>query len=239
MPLVRAAAVLAGQDLPPYALVGGVAVAARIGRPLRATRDVDAVADYTAEPTALELLTELDDVDSSRLADHTLVIAGADVQFLDVTRVTESGLEGLDAKQVLFVAGHAMALTGALPVRLCAEDGSEAVVPVAPAGALIVTKLHAYLDRRGAGQDKKPGDLWDLYHLLSFSSRQAAEGLADAPPTLRRVLVDAVGNELVENSQRVRVVLRQSSDERYQAIGADEFAFVARQFLRLLGSADG
>jgi predicted nucleotidyltransferase len=198
---------------------------------------VDAVADYMAEPTALELLRELEEVDSTRVADHTLVIAGAEVQFLDVTRVTESGIEGLEEKQVLFVAGHAMALTGARPMRLCAEDGSEAVVPVAPAGALIVTKLHAYIDRRGQGQDKKPGDLWDLYHLLSFSSRQAAEDLADALPTLRRVLVEAVGKELVENAQRARVVLRQSSDERYQAIGADEFAFVAQQFLRLMASA--
>lgn len=53
VPLVRAAAALAAEDLPPFAVIGGVAVTIRLGRVLRATADLDAVTDQRYTPTAL------------------------------------------------------------------------------------------------------------------------------------------------------------------------------------------
>lgn len=53
VPLVRAAAALETSELPPFAVIGGVAVAVRLGRTVRATADLDAVTDYRSDPGAL------------------------------------------------------------------------------------------------------------------------------------------------------------------------------------------
>ena len=45
VPLVRAAAALEAEDIPPFAVIGGVAVTVRLGRAVRATADLDAVTD--------------------------------------------------------------------------------------------------------------------------------------------------------------------------------------------------
>lgn len=52
--LVRALAQMSSVDLGPYAIVGGVAVAARLGQAHRVTRDVDTVVDQDHVPTAIE-----------------------------------------------------------------------------------------------------------------------------------------------------------------------------------------
>jgi hypothetical protein len=56
VPLVGAIAALAESGLGTYAVVGGVGVAARLGRAHRATADVDTVVDETTPPDAVEAL---------------------------------------------------------------------------------------------------------------------------------------------------------------------------------------
>lgn len=240
VPLVRAAAALAAEDLPPFAVIGGVAVTIRLGRVLRATADLDAVTDQRYTPTALEILRGRKDATYDAVNPHTITISGAEVQFQDVEPVSEADVSHLDDKDLLYVAAHAHALVAATPVRLRAAGAHiEATVPVATAGALLATKLHAYLDRRRvAGPDKRPGDLWDIYNLLLYASADAAADLAAGSPSLAHVVTTTVREQLVVGSARARSVLRLSNDERYQAITAEEIAYAAVTFLDSLRPAN-
>lgn len=237
VPLVQAAAALETEDIPPFAVIGGVAVTVRLGRTLRATADLDAVTDQRYTPTALEVLRARDDATYDTADPHTITIAGAEVQFQDVEPVDDADVSHLDDKDLLYVAAHAHALVGATPVRLLAgATRTEATVPVATTGALVATKLHAYIDRRRvAGPDKRPGDLWDIYNLLLHLGGDAAVDLAAANPRLARVVATTVRQHLVDGATRARSVLLTSKDERYQAITAGEITYAAVAFLGALG----
>lgn len=237
VPLVRAAAALEAEDIPPFAVIGGVAVTVRLGRTLRATADLDAVTDQRYTPTALEVLRARDDATYDAADPHTITISGAEVQFQDVEPVDDADVSHLDDKDLLYVAAHAHALAAATPVRLlAAETRTEATVPVATTGALLATKLHAYLDRRRvAGPDKRPGDLWDIYNLLLHLGGDAAADLAAANPSLARVVARTVRQHLVAGASRARSVLLTSNDERYQVITAEEISYAAVAFLDALG----
>lgn len=109
-------------------------------------------------------------------------------------------------------------------------------MPVAATGALLATKIHAYLDRRRvAGPDKRPGDLWDIYNLLLYLGGDAAADLASANASLVRVVATTVRQHLVHDAKRARSVLLTSNDERYQAISAEEISYAAVGFLDVLG----
>jgi hypothetical protein len=237
-PLVRAARALETDDIPPFAVIGGVAVAVRLGRVLRATADLDTVTDYRYGPTALEILKRRDDADYDPADPHTIFLAGTQVQFQDVSAVTDEDVEDLEPKDLLYVAGHALALERATLVTISASDGGgsvEATVPVAPTGALVAMKLHAYLDRRSvSGPDKRPGDLWDLYNLLLFLAPDAAQDLSSAGRLLREVVASIVDEQLIDGAASARTVLRSSNDERYQAITAAELQHAAGDFLARL-----
>lgn len=236
VPLVRAAAALEAEDIPPFAVIGGVAVTVRLGRAVRATADLDAVTDQRCTPTALEVLRARGDATYDAADPHTITIAGAEVQFQDVEPVDDADVAHLDDKDLLYVAGHAHALAAATRMRLLANDAQiEATVPVATTGALLATKLHAYLDRRRvAGPDKRPGDLWDIYNLLHLGGDAAAD-LAAADPSLARVVATILRDHLVVGAARARSVLILSNDERYQAITAEEISYTAAAFLDALG----
>jgi predicted nucleotidyltransferase len=236
VPLVRAAAALEAEDIPPFAVIGGVAVTVRLGRAVRATADIDAVTDQRYTPTALEVLRARADVTYDAADPHTITIAGAEVQFQDVEPVDDADVAHLDDKDLLYVAAHAHALAAATRMRLLATDGQiEATVPVATVGALLATKLHAYLDRRRvAGPDKRPGDLWDIYNLLLRLGGDAAADLA-ANPSLAGVVARTFRDQLIVGAARARAVLLISNDERYQAITAEEISYAAAAFLDSLG----
>ncbi len=211
VPLVRAAGALEADDVPPFAVIGGVVVAVRLGRVLRATADLDTVTDYRYAPTALEILKRRDDADYDPADPHTISLAGTQVQFQDVVAVTDADVEHLEPKDLLYVAGHAHALERATLVTISASDRDgpvAATVPVATAGALVAMKLHAYLDRRStSGPDKRPGDLRDIYNLLLFVPAEAADDLSSAGHLLQNVVASTVERLLVADAARARTIL--------------------------------
>lgn len=236
VPLVVAAAKLEAADVPPFAVIGGVAVATRLGRVHRATADLDAVTDHRYSPTVLELLQQNHDVEVDPADAHTIKVAGIEIQFQEVAAVSDDEIRHLEQKDLLYIASHAHALVSATTVRIRAGSSTAAVeadVPVATAGALIAMKLHAYLDRRGtSGPDKRPGDLWDIYNLLQFSAADAARDLLDASPLLRDAVRTTLQTQFVERAARARTVLRSSRDERYQSITAAELEHVATDLIQ-------
>lgn len=238
VPLVRAAAALASAELPPYAVIGGIAVTARLGRVLRATADLDAVTDQRHAPTAVDILRKRRDTVWNPADPHTVMIDGSQVQFQEVEPVTDDDVKDLDGLDLLYVVGHAHALDAATPMRILAVDGAEradAVVPVASPGALVAMKLHAYLDRRRVtGPDKRPGDMWDIYNLLLHAGVAAAEDVALAGARFRYVVKATVHEQLIDGAGRARSILRLSNDDRYQAITAEEISLAAKDFLARL-----
>lgn len=242
VPLVRAAVALEADDVPPFAVIGGVAVAVRLGHVLRATADLDTVTDYRYAPTAIEILKRRDDADYDPADPHTISLAGTQVQFQDVVAVTDADVEHLEPRDLLYVAGHAHALERATLVTISASDRDgpvAATVPVATAGALVAMKLHAYLDRRStSGPDKRPGDLWDIYNLLLLVAAEAADDLSSAGLLLQNVVASTVEQHLVAGAARARTILRSSNDERYQVITAAEIQHAAGDFVARLHSRE-
>ena len=96
VPLVRAAAALEAEDIPPFAVIGGVAVTVRLGRAVRATADLDAVTDQRYTPTALEVLRARGDATYDAAEPHTITITSGEVQFQDVEPVDDADVAHLD-----------------------------------------------------------------------------------------------------------------------------------------------
>ena len=104
--LVRAVGAIARAPVGPYAIVGGVAVAVRLGTAHRATTDVDTVVYDGTEPAAVEVLSALSGAVRDVASDHRVFLddarsAAAPVLLHDHER--EAGLRqadpGEDARQ--------------------------------------------------------------------------------------------------------------------------------------------
>jgi len=237
LPLVRAAARLADANLGAFAVVGGVAVTARLGRAHRATADIDTVVDDDTPPSALDVLRHLDGATPDETRAHRVYLDGTKVEVIGTGAVTEPDLDGLDDRQILFVAAHRWALETATPVTMTADCAVRATVPVARASALVAMKLHAIQDRRvGGGLDKRASDAWDIYRLLiDLDTAKTAAELRSTLATLRRVVVAAANEILVDRAVRTSSWLR-SGDAQMASVRADDLVAAGTDLLTRLNS---
>ncbi len=120
MGLVRAVGALRESGLQRYVIVGGVAVAARLGQAHRATTDVDTVIDEVAHPDAVEALIALPNAQPDPSAAHRVLVAGTKVELIGVGPTDETSFDGMTELQTLFVASHTWALETATPLTLVA-----------------------------------------------------------------------------------------------------------------------
>lgn len=223
--LVGAAAKVAAANLGSYAIIGGVAVSARLGQAHRATADIDTVVDDVTPPPAVETLLDLPSAHADPTGPHRVLIDGVKVEVQGTEPIEPGDLEGLTDKQILYVGAHRYALESATPVTLIADSGDvRATVPIATPGALLAMKLHAIEDRRpSGGLDKRAGDAWDMYRILLDLDRSAAvrNELIALPQPQRRVVADASARILVERVGRTVSWLK-AGDERMSRIAAEE-----------------
>jgi hypothetical protein len=215
--LVRAVAAFKETSLDHYVIVGGVAVAARLGQAHRGTTDVDAVIDEVAHPGAIEALLALPTARPDPTGDHRVRVVGTRVELIGVGPVDATSFEGLTERQTLFVASHTWALATAAPLTLVAgaEPTVRATGPFATAAALFAMKLHAIQDRRTTSQpEKRSSDALDLYRLLlQLDAGGSIRGaLASAPDPLRRAVRTAVQKVLIDDAARTRGWLSGSDD---------------------------
>lgn len=236
--LVRAVAALGRAGIGRHVIVGGIAVTVRLGQAHRATADVDAVVDETTPPDAIEALAALADVERDPGSAHRLWVAGTKIEIQPVGPVTDADFEGLTDRQALYVAAHTWALETAIPATLiaAADDQVRATAPFATPAALVAMKLHAIQDRRpSGGVDKRAGDAWDLYRLLTDLDADAAirTALASGPPPLRTAVRQAAQAVLVDGATRTRSWLR-AGDARMSAITAEELRFLAEPLVAAL-----
>lgn len=223
--LVRAAAKVADAHLGHYAIIGGVAVSARLGQAHRATADLDTVVDDLTPPPAIEALLDVPGAHADPSGAHRVLIDGIKVEVQGTEPFSPADLDGLTDKQMLYVGAHRYALESATPVTLVAQlEQARATVPVATPGALFAMKLHAIEDRRAVGGlDKRAGDAWDMYRILLDLDRsgEVRDELSALPAPLRRVVADTAWRILVERPTRTVSWLK-AGDERMAAITAEE-----------------
>lgn len=214
--LVRAIASMSAVDLGRWAVIGGVAVAARLGQAHRVTADVDTVVDQDHRPAALAVLRALPIASADPAGGpHRLLLGGTKVEVLEVGVMPTPGELGeLTQRQRLFVASHSWALhtASAVTVASVGTGAVRATAPFATAAALVAMKLHAIQDRTGDGQAKRAGDAWDLHQLLTVHNRTGAvsDALRAGPETLRQAVVEAARTVLVDGAPRTRSWLRTS-----------------------------
>lgn len=239
-PLVQAAARVAEAGLGRFAVIGGVAVSARLGQAHRATADIDAVVDDATPPPAVETLLELPQAEADPSGPHRVLIDGIKVEIQGTEPFEPSDLDGLTDKQILYVGSHRYALDSATTVRLIAEDGgAQATVPIATPGAIVAMKLHAIEDRRpSGGMDKRAGDAWDIYRILLDLDRDGTvrQELAALPWPLRQVVVAAGARILIDRATRTISWLK-SGDERMAGVSVEDLRSLAEPALAALDEA--
>jgi hypothetical protein len=166
-------------------VVGGLAVVCRLGRPYRATTDLDIVSRHTVdEPAQLQLLV----ASGAAVSGPSGVLIGTPdgpVQ-VDVLSVSDAELDSLPADPTdrLHVLAHAWAAATANSVVIRVAGARELVAAVAQPGPLIATKLQSIMNR---GSAKEATDLLDIVALTldEHSGPAAREQLRAADPVLR------------------------------------------------------
>lgn len=235
--LVGAAAKVAAAPLGRYAIIGGVAVSARLQQTHRATADIDTVVDDMTPPPAIETLLALPGAHPDPTGAHRVLVDGIKVEVQGTEPFNDADLDGLTDKQILYVAAHRYALDSATTVTLVAQDADvRAAVRVATPGALFAMKLHAIEDRRPAGgMDKRAGDAWDIYRILLDLDRTGAvsDELSALSPSLRRVVAEAADRVLVTKAARTASWLK-AGDDRMAVITADELNAIGQPVIESL-----
>jgi hypothetical protein len=205
--------VLTRPGLPAMTLIGGLAVAVRVG----------------AMGTAHRATTDVDFVTAEIATDAAVEVVGVD---LIVTHaVDERELDGLDDDQRLFVAGHRWAFERGTPMRLAASDDEFVELAVATPAGLVATKSHAVgfpNSRRRA--NKQPSDLLDLFRLVDAYDIDGAlvAELRAGPNALARIVADVTQRSVLDNPARAAMQMATASPA---PIDRDRLADVMQTFV--------
>jgi hypothetical protein len=222
--------------VPDAALIGGLAVTARVASSTvayRATADVDFVSDDDTPPSFVEVLTARHRVDAP------IVINGIKVDVIPTYEVTDKDLAGIDDGPRLFVAGHRWALDTADVVTLsCATPTSTITVEVklATPAALVAAKSHAVgFARSQRRATKHASDLLDVYRLVDryHPSGQLVPELQRAPGHIAAVIAGVVRAEYLANPVKASASMASTQGT---AISPDDVAQTMAAFVEDLGS---
>ncbi len=230
----RAVARLAqlGPELPPFAIIGGLAVITRLGQAHRATNDVDTVSDDQVGLVDLLVSAGFDRQGDSVLLEPDLK--------LDVIDVSEG-----DPDYVPYLTHRSAFDTRAqVEVIVRPSSGSPTVaanVSIARASALVAIKLGI---SEGIGRQRDPrkvgSDAFDVARLLQ---RFGPDALADELSALAEPsFVDQVGRlalrHLVDEVDRTAAAIVRSAVQGVQAIQAEQLEFLGRAFVDRLSIDD-
>jgi len=188
-----------------FAVIGGLAVLARLEGAHRVTDDLDTVAtQHGDEPTVVEAVIAAQGVDG--------LLKGTKVDCVAVGDVPAAELSAEDLPDVeddrIFVLAHRWALDTADELTLVAQAGGAIVAQVrfrfaAPA-SLVAMKLQSAPRRRGARADKAGSDYLDLFRLVSHPAmtRSIAISLRAAPHDLGSWCSLEITRRMIEDADR-------------------------------------
>jgi Nucleotidyl transferase AbiEii toxin, Type IV TA system len=228
---------LAAPDAPPFTLVGGLAVLARLARPYRVTTDLDAVTLGPERDDFLEIIIGPGVRPGSGAAERNrLYIDDVKVDIIATGDIDLEGFDLLPEKQALFALAHHWAMTTSTLLSIADDTGAVATCLVATPAALVAMKLHALQDRRAGRPEKIASDCRDLYFLLESFDRDGTIGAAitAAPAPLPSLVVNAMRRELVEGAVRLERSMSVYSQATPQPPFADDLIFVAQRLIASL-----
>lgn len=221
-------------DLPPAAVVGGLAVMVRLYEAHRVTTDFDQVsagADLTV--TRLVALGAERTRNGVRLPEHQvrldLLDANQDLVELEELTVTDE----LEARAVNLAMAWRYALDTAVPTRILAvEAGASGTagpavvarveIPVAVAGALVAMKLLAARSPRRA-ELKVASDIYDAWRLIrAWGPTVVAEDLARAPLALVDATIEHLRDLFGDDVERTGRHLASASAPGVEAITIED-----------------
>lgn len=199
-------AVTSTHDLPPTALIGGLAVTVRVVAPetdYRATGDIDLVTNDT-DPSLIELLTTQHETSAP------VQINGVKVDVIPTYPITDDDLDGIEDGPRLFVAGHRWALDTAEPLSLATPTTEQFIFNVATPAALLATKCHAVGYARSQRRATKHGsDMLDVYRLIEAHDRdgQLSEQVRHAPGDIAPIIARIVRTEILDQAPRAATAM--------------------------------
>ncbi|MCP4309344.1 MAG: nucleotidyl transferase AbiEii/AbiGii toxin family protein [bacterium] len=199
-------------DLPPWALVGGVSVAVNLASFHRPTGDLDTVS-LDGEQAVTLLLGD----GGHRSRNGVRLRANETEINLDIIDVSDG-----DPDEGAYLA-HRLALETAEPRHLCVVDLesrplSDAWVPVAAPEAIVAMKLHALEGRRTSRPEKRSGDLSDIIRLTEQL------GAADIA---RRLTSCSSANLLRSTAELCRKYFVDEADRSYRWLRIDSRSSVS------------
>lgn len=204
--LVHAAAVLGQASMPPWALVGGMAVMVQLAEAHRATADVDTVADDDSGQLGPALAILAAEQHGSATGTRVVLEDGTTIDVITTGSWVAEDLPDDDLDRI-FVLAHWWAVQTAEVVELRVVEGAEiamaAEIAVARPAALVACKLQSSR-RRQRDQAKAASDLHDIYRLLAEHDRDGgvAAALATGPEDLGRWCADAMTETFVTDASR-------------------------------------
>ena len=209
--LVDALAAVVGGAGGPAALIGGLAVLARVGGAYRVTNDVDAV----SEPGALAIiLAERGEAIGSSWTVRSVKVDVVEVGTTPADRLQPADLPEDEADR-MFVLAHQWALDTAAELELVACDSrlrtlASASCLVATPAALVAMKVQSAPRRSAAGRYKVASDYADVHRLLTHPGLlpPAAAALAGAPHGLGTWVAAELERRFVGDAERVTGIIR-------------------------------
>lgn len=225
----------------PYALVGGLAVTARLATRHRPTFDVDTV--YVE--SEIDVVQVLVDNGAERQGDGVVLPQGVKLDLIAVGYLDPAGLP-VDPRQRAFVLSHRWALDSAdaMTLQVIDEAGGVTVqvqAPVASASALVATKLQSTLSRREALRHKRASDVFDLYRLLDVHDADGgvSTAFADAPKDLAALSREFATQLLVDEAERSVRWMRAGGGPEMQEIEPADLRAVGEPFVGRLAHVPG
>lgn len=223
--LVHAIPIAEAQTSRPVVLIGGLAVVCRLGRPHRATADLDAVDRRRGDQTSqLDLLISAGA--TPRGPAGALLETGAGAVEIDVLEVTDAALNDLpdDPTGRLHIMAHNWAAATASLMTLRTPGLPPVTVLVAQPGPLVAMKLQSLMDR---GAAKEASDLFDVVRLTldPVAGIAVRQQLSTADPQLRADCLLHVELWFVTNARRSLSRIRSIPEAR--AVTPDDIALTA------------
>jgi hypothetical protein len=218
-----------------FALIGGLAVMARLGQAHRGTQDIDTAVDQEGTiPSRLDVV-----IDPSASADEGPASRPVKVDSIEVggTPALDMDPEDLPEEEFdrAFVLSHRWAFDTAseLTLRCVQRHAPDTTVTcrVATPAALVAMKIQSAPRRPPAGVQKAANDYLDLALLLSnlVLLPQIITGLAQSPHGLGAWCAERISDDFVDGAVRVAARIHQSPASR--RVTPDELSQIGRRFL--------